>query len=73
MQENYEDGTKGEIKLLAWEDLLEEIKKSLGKDGVRSVTISTTKGLNPGKLVKLEEEKKSLFEELIAEASEKKS
>lgn len=39
MQENYEDGSKGEIRQIAWEHLLEEIKKSLDKKGVESVTI----------------------------------
>jgi len=65
MQENYEDGTKGEIKLVAWNDLIEEIKKSLLKKEVKSVTISKTAGFSAEKIIRFEEEKKNLIEEIL--------
>ncbi len=64
MQENYEDGTKGEIKFVDWANLLEEIKTSLNKDGVKSVTVSKSVALDPKSLLKIEEENKGLLEEL---------
>ncbi len=64
MQENYEDGTKGEIKLIEWKDLTEEIKKSLNKEKVKSVTITKTARLSGGKILKLEEENQSLLDEI---------
>ena len=62
MQENYEDGSKGEIKLVEWRDLIEEIKKSLSKDGVNSVTIAKAAGI---KKVKITEEKDDPFAEFL--------
>ena len=64
MQENYEDGSKGEVKLVAWGNLVGEIKKSLGKDKVKSVTVSKTVGMGLGHLAKVEEEEKSLLEQV---------
>ena len=72
MQENYLDGSKGEIKFVDWKNLLAEIKKSLNKEGVKSVTISCQKDSNPGNFVRVEEETKSLFEE-FAEAIKENS
>jgi len=68
MQENYEDGTKGEIKIVDWKDLGEEIKKSLSKANVKSVTVSNTIGLKP---VKITEEKESLMEQILKEESDR--
>lgn len=65
MQENYEDGTKGEIKLVEWDDLVKEIKSSLNKPGVESVTITKTVGI---KKAKLTEEKENPFKEFLSMA-----
>lgn len=62
MQENYEDGTKGEIKLIEWSNLVDEIKASLDKPGVESVTITKAVGI---KKAKLTEEKESPFKEFM--------
>lgn len=68
MQENYEDGTKGEIKLVDWNDLVDEIKSSLNKPGVESVTIAKAVGI---KKAKLTEEKKNPFKELLSNCKPK--
>ena len=67
MQENYEDGTKGEIKIVDWKDLGEEIKKSLNKSDVKSVTVSKTIGLKPAKIT---EEKENLMSQVLREIKE---